>query len=764
MIETNTLYPESFEAVLGRSKLDGETESYQQEAVRGLLRETKYVMGLTPNDVAMRNKNMKHGHAKEVLLKAPTGSGKTIMCGAYIDILFKDMDKVIVLWLSETPNLTRQSLDKFEAIFDIKSEFFEGLRQLELTGNHVIGVNWEKIKNKRIRNDGEQFDSIDTHLAKAKSEGYKIITIIDEAHSHADSKLSKEFLAVADSNVVVHVTATPIRDYGNSVFVDAGRVQQAGFIKQGVVINDLKDAYDEDYRNKTGVQNITQYFLKQSIDKRNEIEETVKAYAEETDRKPFVPLLVIQMPNNSKDLMDNVEHYLDSEGYSRLNGNLAVYMSNDYTDELDTISNDEDVKILLFKQAISKGWDCPRASMITLLREPNRHHFVTQTIGRILRNPYLEIYPKDYDNLNFGYVYIEETENQVLQQVVEGIQGDDIPLTLLRKPELETELDLLKTARIARSKFNIKDKANEVINLVKREINQNNWLDNLDTDTQYTRSIASHTISAVDIVEQTDIDLTESDGASYTLSNLDLTLALDRYADRVRMNKDILWKILQDIVQPKLKGGTLSSTEILNIVFSNEDAFTLMLKRISDEIEKTHESSVTDIFEEWEIPSKWVVNRNAEKLPTLKTDIYPYDEIWMQDNNLERSFARMLDANTSVKLWYKNGDNGDKYFSLVYELKGKLHSFYPDFLVETDDTLYILETKGQLDSDENIQKVDALIRYKSNFDQTRDYDKQRKNLVAGYVKTYNDQFYIYTGTNFKDEMKTMTNWTLLAIQ
>src|SRR5699024_4504246 len=210
-------------------------------------------------------------------------------------------------------------------------------------------------------------------------------------------------------------------------------------------------------------------------------------------------------------------------GYSRLNGNLAVYMSHDYTDELDTISNDEDVKILLFKQAISKGWDCPRASMITLLREPNRHHFVTQTIGRILRNPYLEIYPKDYDNLNFGYVYIEETENQVLQQVVEGIQGDDIPLTLLRKPELETELDLLKTARIARSKFNIKDKANEVINLVKREINQNNWLDNLDTDTQYTRSIASHTISAVDIVEQTDIDLTESDGASYTLSNLDLT-------------------------------------------------------------------------------------------------------------------------------------------------------------------------------------------------------------------------------------------------
>lgn len=761
---SNQIFPESFESILGRCKLDGEGSSYQQDAVRGLLRETDYVLSLTPKEIEMRSKNMKVGNAKEVLLKAPTGSGKTIMCGAYIETLFARMNKVIVLWISETPNLTKQSLEKFEAVFGLDTEFFEGNRKLELKTGQVIGINWEKIKNKKVREDGEQSDSIDTFLQKAKDDGYKIITIIDEAHSHADSQLSREFLAITGSDVIVHVTATPVRNYQNNVFVDVERVQRAGFIKQGVVVNDLKDAYTQEYRDATGIQSVTQYFLKQSLMKRDEIEQLVCDYANQTGKTPFVPLLVIQMPNNSNELMKQVEDYLDSEGYSRVNQNLAVYTSDDYTDELDEIGKNQDIKVLLFKQAISKGWDCPRASVITLLREPNRHHFVTQTIGRILRNPYLEVYPNDYDALNYGYVFIEETENQVLKQVVEGIQGQEIPLTLLRKPDIETELDLLKKVKLEKSKFNIKDKVREVVNLFKREVFGKDWLDSLDLNTTYLKSIESHTISARDVIESDEIVLdTGENEVSYELSNIDLSIEIDKYCRQNGINKDVLWSVLEDVVQPNLNNGLYSLKEILNIVLVNKDKFTLIFKQIFEEIEKTYENKFTELLDDWQIPSKWIVNKDYERILNMNEELYPYNEIWLDRNNLEVSFARMLDANPNVKLWYKNGDNGSKYFSLVYTLKGKPKSFYPDFLVETDDKLYILETKGRLDSEENIKKVEALARYKSSFDQTRDFDKQTKGLVVGYVKAHNNQFYIYTGSNFERDMNSLNNWELLGI-
>lgn len=722
-------------------------------------------MNLTPKERAMFDKDTSLGSIKEILLKAPTGSGKTIMCGSYIETLFQNLDKVIVLWISETPNLTKQSLAKFESIFELDTTFFEGSRKLDLKSNQVIGINWEKLKNKRIRNDGEQFDSIDTYLNKAKDDGYTVITIIDEAHSHADSPLSKDFLAVTKSDCIIHVTATPVRAYRNNVLVDIECVQNAGFIKQGVVVNDLPNAYTQDYRDNTGVQSVTQYFLKESLNKRDELEITVSQYARQTNKEPFVPLLVIQMPNNSQDLMNSVEAYLDREGYSRLNENLAVYTSGDYTDELDAIGKNPDIKVLIFKQAISKGWDCPRASVITLLREPNRHHFVTQTIGRILRNPYLEVYPSDFDELNHGFVYIEETENQVLRQVVDGMQGQEIPLTLIRKEDVETELDLLQSVKLKKSKFNISDKVKEVVNLFRREIYDNNWLDTLDLDQTYMKYIATDTISTKEIEENQEIVLdaeSETEATWYELSNFDLEKELDTYCKQNKVNKDVMWHVLEEVVKPNLDAG-LTMKDVLNHFLVNKEKFTLLFYKIAEEIERAYEVKFERLLSNWKIPGKWTVGSGLERMSDLQEDVYPYSQIWLEQNNLEIGFAEMLDDNKNVTLWYKNGDNGEKYFSLVYELKNKPHEFYPDFLVETDDKLYILETKGRLDSEENVKKVESLIAYKSEFDQMRDFATQTKSLVVGYVKSNSNQFYVYTGTHFERDMNGLNNWELLDL-
>ncbi len=55
---------------------------------------------------------------------------------------------------------------------------------------------------------------------------------------------------------------------------------------------------------------------------------------------------------------------------------------------LDNISdNTNNVEFLIFKQAIYKGWGCPRAQILLRFREIQSFIFEKQTLGRILRMP-----------------------------------------------------------------------------------------------------------------------------------------------------------------------------------------------------------------------------------------------------------------------------------------------------------------------------------------------------------------------------------------
>ena len=75
---------------------------------------------------------------------------------------------------------------------------------------------------------------------------------------------------------------------------------------------------------------------------------------------------------------------------------------------------ENEVEILVFKQAIALGWDCPRASILVIFRESKSFIFTIQTIGRIMRMPELKYYGEQ--ELNQGYIFtnlpdIEITED-----------------------------------------------------------------------------------------------------------------------------------------------------------------------------------------------------------------------------------------------------------------------------------------------------------------------------------------------------------------
>ena len=149
------------------------------------------------------------------------------------------------------------------------------------------------------------------------------------------------------------------------------------------------------------------------------------------------PLVLIQLPNSRKGMLDRKDQIielLDSMfGINTNNGKLAIYLSNqDNKVNLENIEKKEnEVQVLIFKQAITVGWDCPRSSILVLFREWKKFEFSIQTIGRIIRMPETKHY--DSDELNRAYVYTNIEEVQIAEDVTkdymtiyESVRRDDL--------------------------------------------------------------------------------------------------------------------------------------------------------------------------------------------------------------------------------------------------------------------------------------------------------------------------------------------------
>lgn len=72
---------------------------------------------------------------------------------------------------------------------------------------------------------------------------------------------------------------------------------------------------------------------------------------------------------------------------------------------------DNMTQVLLFKEAIALGWDCPRAAVLLIFRKLQSDQFTIQTVGRILRMPEQKHYPKE--QLNIGYVYTDIAKDKI---------------------------------------------------------------------------------------------------------------------------------------------------------------------------------------------------------------------------------------------------------------------------------------------------------------------------------------------------------------
>ncbi len=382
---------------------------YQENAVRELLTKS---LGLLDKKVS---------RPMSLVFKAPTGSGKTVMMQEFLKRL-SDVPgrKYSYVWLS-IGDIAGQSKRSFEKTLEgSKLRFSElsDIRGNELGENEILFVNWEKLNKKskdketgkeewkvRAMRDNERDDNLPTYLENSRKAGRETVLIIDESHRNLKSDRAQEILAeFIRPKIQIEVSATPDSPEPDEIVkVEPEEVIEAGMIRREAMMNENIGLF----LNETDGSDTV--LIRAALEKRDAL-----SVAFESEGSGVRPLVLVQLPSDSEkaselDLtkLDHVERILaESFGITRENGKLAVWLSADKTPDLDRIAEwDSPAEVLVFKQAIAIGWDCPRAQVLVMFREIKSFSFSIQTIGRILRTPEQRHYGNPL--LDSAYVYTD---------------------------------------------------------------------------------------------------------------------------------------------------------------------------------------------------------------------------------------------------------------------------------------------------------------------------------------------------------------------
>ena len=365
-----------------------------------------------------------------LVLKSPTGSGKTIMLAQFLRDIVSDPrfagNDVAFVWFSFSEDSYEQSKKKLFDYYGGASELdlidLNDLSREKLHQNDVFFINWQKIKGKskdsrKLRRENEQGLTFDNFINETHEVGRKIVVIIDEEHIGSDTDLALEVIdGLIKPKITLRVSATPKyiptrAETAGYVEVKQSDVVEAGLIKEKIVFQT-----EEDLKQKS-VKKLDQdeMLLELAYAKRQELIGLYKKLGIEVN-----PLVLIQLPNDdqaSKGTSDTtkqtiVQEYLKRKGVK--GDEIAVWLSKEKENLEDLEKHNSPVSFLLFKQAAATGWDCPRASVLVMFREIKNPTFAIQTVGRILRMPFGEHFANP--ELNLGYLYTNYKRNEVLAE------------------------------------------------------------------------------------------------------------------------------------------------------------------------------------------------------------------------------------------------------------------------------------------------------------------------------------------------------------
>lgn len=287
---------------------------------------------------------------RDIVLKSPTGSGKTIILTHFMDEYCKSVPNIVFIWLTpgkgDLEEQSKAKMDKY--IHNAQTKLLADVMTSGFSENDCCFINWEKLtkKGNNALKEGERKNFLE-HIETAQNNGLQFKIIVDESHQN-DSVKANEILEYFKTDKIIRTSATP-KNFNKDavVFIEVGEadVIASGLIKKLLVIN-------EDFKQNEKVNDQISFLLERALEKQREL---ASAFSQQGSN--VNPLIIVQLPNKNEVLQDDVEKWFESKQITYENGSLAIWLSNK-KENLDGIEkNDAKPIAVIIKQAVATGWD-----------------------------------------------------------------------------------------------------------------------------------------------------------------------------------------------------------------------------------------------------------------------------------------------------------------------------------------------------------------------------------------------------------------------
>ncbi|MFZ2526317.1 MAG: DEAD/DEAH box helicase family protein [Rhodococcus sp. (in: high G+C Gram-positive bacteria)] len=413
------------------------------------------------------------GERTAVGLTAPTGAGKTVIATAVLEGIYKGTPTrtpnpdMTVLWITDDRSLNAQTISKITQAsggsIDINRIRFLGeVDHRTLEPGHIYFVHIQAMQKNStlhaVRPDGTHNDKR-THGAwdmianTVRERGEDFLVIWDEAHRGAGTKntdrksIAGTIVGGGTTNigtvqppapVVLGISATPDRFQAamqaadrtmRLVEVKAGDVRESGLLKDRILLRSLGESQSADNT-----------MLALAVEDLKSSDQAWRIHHATTGDRPVEPLLVVQVEQGlspAKEearlaeilaVMESAWPALSDYAVAHAFGDHGQYKVGDKTVRYlppEAISGDDQARVVLFKSALTTGWDCPRAEVMISFQNKDSYTEIAQLIGRLVRTPLAKRVDGGDDRLNEVAAYLPGFRTEHVARVVNALTEDE---------------------------------------------------------------------------------------------------------------------------------------------------------------------------------------------------------------------------------------------------------------------------------------------------------------------------------------------------
>ncbi|MDP3996102.1 MAG: DEAD/DEAH box helicase family protein [bacterium] len=668
-------------------------------------------------------------NAPIVCLKVPTGGGKTLIASHSVSVLFETFLKErasrgLVMWFVPSDSIRTQTLKalknrnhafrkSLDSNFDNKVRVFDiteakQIRKGDLSENVCIVISTLGAFRREARdtlkvfqNNGallEHFEELPEEakefLEKDKNKEiinslanvirlHNPLTIVDEGHN-IDTELSLQMLEVLNPSFVLEFTATPRKSSNVLVEIGAQALKEQKMIKMPILLHPVSPWQEAIYAG---------------IKKRKELE----TISDKNQTGYIRPIMLIQAEQEKESekrvFVEQIKKFLVNDAKISEDEIVVKTATKNNLPDAETLADDKcPIRYIITVNALREGWDCPFAYILVSVSNLGAAVSVEQTIGRIMRLPYVKEHKSK--ELNQAYIFASTSNfTQTAENVISALKKngyEDISIVGGGvNVEPKTYKKLVKE-KIAISYINIKDESGKVrkIDYVADLISEQKLLQGLSTEIGFELPKENNEIVRIDVRHGG--QLVKEKGGNYaimyhadinTKEGLLSWLRFRVHREYIAMKEisDFLNRLFASLLQrypvEKLGPACYSLKDVVERVI--DSAVNKATQKRFGELEKR--GLLQTDGEGFEFGDEMTLTATSKE----PFERHAYEKV-ADINREELQFAKKVDALPNVKWWLRNPENGG------FGIQGwKKDKFRPDFLLKTkNNDLIVIEYKG----------------------------------------------------------------------